>query len=503
MTYTHKTFISVMTVAVASWGILPMIVLAEDDDDDKENGARVSASVSVHAKVKANGNGRVCKIAPPGHLIAPGFLKKNEKPKLPPCQILPPGIMKRLIDMEKKGRKEKKPDIVSPFILAVRVDNVADTSARIRWETHEKATTQVAYGTTASYGSRSPLDATLTKEHAVTLTGLQASTAYHFRVESKDAAGNLATSADFTLTTTPTPPPPPPADTTAPTISLVTSFMVTTGSAMIYWQTDEPADGQVLYGESTSYGQSSVLQKNLSRMHIQALTGLSASTMYHFKVQSRDSAGNLAVSADATFTTGTPPPPPPADTTAPVISDVSASEVTSDSATISWKTDEATDGQVSYGTTAPYGSSSNLHTDRTTSHTFVLRDLSASTMYHFQVRSRDAAGNLSVSADGTFTTSADSTEPEIADITVTTVTRSTALINWTTNEETDARVYFSKSFPVDKKTAASVSSSGFFTVHTLQLYGLEANTTYSFLVEAKDRAGNVTTSAVGSFRTLP
>ncbi len=38
--------------------------------------------------------------------------------------------------------------------------------------------------------------------HSAALAGLTASTTYHYRVKSKDAAGNQATSGDFTLTTT-------------------------------------------------------------------------------------------------------------------------------------------------------------------------------------------------------------------------------------------------------------------------------------------------------------
>ncbi len=40
--------------------------------------------------------------------------------------------------------------------------------------------------------------------------------------------------------------------------------------------------------------------------HSQALSGLTASTLYHFRVKSRDAAGNLATSADGTFTTTAP-----------------------------------------------------------------------------------------------------------------------------------------------------------------------------------------------------
>src|SRR5262249_25532435 len=46
--------------------------------------------------------------------------------------------------------------------------------------------------------------------HSVSLGGLAASTVYHYRLKSRDAAGNLATSGDFTFTTQAAPPPPPP-----------------------------------------------------------------------------------------------------------------------------------------------------------------------------------------------------------------------------------------------------------------------------------------------------
>src|SRR5207253_10095861 len=54
--------------------------------------------------------------------------------------------------------------------------------------------------------------------------------------------------------------------------------------------------------------------------------------------------------------------------------------------------------------TTAFGSSSSLNANLTTSHSVMLNGLSGSTLYHFSVRSRDAAGNLSVSGDFTFTT---------------------------------------------------------------------------------------------------
>jgi hypothetical protein len=108
-------------------------------------------------------------------------------------------------------------------------------------------------------------------------------------------------------------------------------------------------------------------------------------------------AGNYWV--DIVFNTVTT-----SDTTPPVISGVSATSIGTTTATIVWTTNEAADSQVEYGTTTAYGSSTPLNTTRVTNHSVVLSGLSRRTLYHYRVKSRDAAGNLAISADAVFTT---------------------------------------------------------------------------------------------------
>src|SRR5262249_45901270 len=73
--------------------------------------------------------------------------------------------------------------------------------ATITWTTDVNSDSQVEYGTTGSYGSSSTLDSTLVTSHSVVLSGLQASTLYHYRVKSKNSAGALGVSGDYTFTT--------------------------------------------------------------------------------------------------------------------------------------------------------------------------------------------------------------------------------------------------------------------------------------------------------------
>jgi hypothetical protein len=79
-------------------------------------------------------------------------------------------------------------------------------------------------------------------------------------------------------------------------------------SANIAWTTSEPADSQVDYGPTTAYGTSTVRNGTMVTSHAQGLSGLVSGTQYHFRVRSRDAAGNQSVSADQVFTTSTNAP---------------------------------------------------------------------------------------------------------------------------------------------------------------------------------------------------
>lgn len=100
-----------------------------------------------------------------------------------------------------------------------------------------------------------------------------------------------------------------PTDTTPPAISGVAPLGIATSSATIAWTTNEASDTQVEYGLTTAYGQSTALNTARVTAHTAALAGLSASTLYHYRVKSRDAAGNLATSPDLTFTSAAPPTP--------------------------------------------------------------------------------------------------------------------------------------------------------------------------------------------------
>jgi hypothetical protein len=91
--------------------------------------------------------------------------------------------------------------ITLPVISGVTAGTVTATGVIITWTTDQASSSQVAYGTTTSYGSLSALNSTLATAHSVTLTGLTASTTYHYQAQSQAAQGAVATSVDMTFVT--------------------------------------------------------------------------------------------------------------------------------------------------------------------------------------------------------------------------------------------------------------------------------------------------------------
>jgi hypothetical protein len=89
----------------------------------------------------------------------------------------------------------------------------------------------------------------------------------------------------------------------SPTISSVAATNVTASSASISWSTNIAADSQVEYGLTTAYEKSSALSTSQVKSHRQTISGLSASTTYHYRVKSRTALGALAVSGDYVVTT--------------------------------------------------------------------------------------------------------------------------------------------------------------------------------------------------------
>lgn len=220
-----------------------------------------------------------------------------------------------------------------------------------------------------------------------------------------------------------------PLDTTGSVISNIASSNVTTTSATITWTTNEPADSQVEYGNTTSYGSFSSLSSTRVTSHSVTLTGLSPATTYNYRVISRDAASNPTTSLNRTFITQSLP-----DTTPPnSVTNLAASGVTTTSATVSWSAPSDLPGGgtvASYDirySTAPiteltFASATAVTGEPApaspgTNQTYIVAGLNSGTRYYVALKSQDAQANVSLISNViTFTTQAlaDATPPTLS-----------------------------------------------------------------------------------------
>jgi peptidoglycan hydrolase-like protein with peptidoglycan-binding domain len=203
---------------------------------------------------------------------------------------------------------------------------------------------------------------------------------------------------------------------------------------------------------------------------------------------------------------GTTTPPGAKDTTAPTISGVASSNITTSGATIAWTTNELAVSKLFVATGTPVGTGTPTWSESvlTLSHSKELSGLSSATTYYFVIEAADAVGNKSYSAQGMFTTNAvplaDTTAPSASAIMVGSVTHSGATVTWNTDEAAKSDVYLSTTSPVATSSAAW-SDANFTTAHSATLSALSASTTYYFVLSATDAAGNRSYSATQTFTT--
>ncbi|RZB29496.1 MAG: hypothetical protein AEth_01131 [Candidatus Argoarchaeum ethanivorans] len=94
----------------------------------------------------------------------------------------------------------------------------------------------------------------------------------------------------------------------------------------------------------------------------------------------------------------------PLDAEPPVISNVRATGITTNSAVISWETDEDSDSLVKYGTESGTYTTQEYDSVLVTFHSITLTGLSAETIYYYVVNSTDSSGNSNESVEHHFTT---------------------------------------------------------------------------------------------------
>jgi phosphodiesterase/alkaline phosphatase D-like protein len=265
---------------------------------------------------------------------------------------------------------------------------------------------------------------------------------------------------------------------------------ITTTSATITWTTDQASTTRVAYGTTTAYGTQSPLDSTLLTAHSVTLTGLTPGTTYNYAVTSANGSGTSTTSGNFTFATTAGP--------GPAISAVTATGITSTSATITWTTDQASTTRVAYGLTTSYGTQSPLDSALVTAHSVTLTGLTPGTTYNYAATSANGAGTSTTSGNFTFATTAAPAGPTISAVTATGITNTSATITWTTNAAATTRVAYGTTTAYG---AQSPLDSALVTAHSVTLTGLNPGTTYNYAVTSANSAGTSTTSGNFTFAT--
>ncbi len=167
------------------------------------------------------------------------------------------------------------------------------------------------------------------------------------------------------------------------TVVSIDSPAVFSDHAVISWQTNRPATGQVEFGLKDSYGNKTALDVTLLNTHAVMLQGLVPKTTYYFRVLSIDCCGNVASSKGYTLMTTAAG----AQAGEFTISNVNVYDITSSAATVRWITSKPATGTVSYSadkeTEPDIQSDNNLVYE----HKFRLNWLKPQTRYSLTVKS--------------------------------------------------------------------------------------------------------------------
>lgn len=375
---------------------------------------------------------------------------------------------------------------ITPPIITMGPSLSVDSSSlvTISWETNELASSSVEYGIKEVSENTLGRADELTLFHQVKVPGLQAAQAYLWRVKSRDASGNMVYSATARISTP-----------ISPYISGFSITDVTLTSAVVQWNTSTSSTQILEYGTASSKYDQRIADESISTSHVVKITGLSTGTTYYLKVSGVDQAGNLLQSDEKIFAT----------VVIPQITDLQVSNVTADSATVTWKSSSAIDELLRYEilnspNTEFIGKKFSGGTDTpATEHTYQIQDLESAAEYSLVTMGKDVFGNQAISNTVKFTTQPDHTPPVLLNVRSDTTVDLGAhqsvqvIVSAECNELCKIIINYGpgSSGPYDKK----VETDKNYTHAKLSVIpGLVSGQSYHFQIQAFDRTGNVATT---------
>lgn len=250
-------------------------------------------------------------------------------------------------------------------------------------------------------------------------------------------------------------------------------------SAVITWDTDEPADSDVKYGSYNNLDKT-VSDSGLVVSHELAMTSLESASQYFFDVTSKYTSGANIFSDTKSGAFWTKDITPPDKITGLV-----NSTITQNSISMIWDKSNATD----FSKYLIYKNGKNINNLTSIASTqFTDTGLASSTNYKYKVAAIDTSSNIGAKSDelSATTPEPDLTAPIITNAKITALTSTTATFSWETNENSNSTVYYGES--------SSYTSSGSRTestlTHTITITGIEDKKLYYYQLSSCDSDGN-------------
>ena len=291
-----------------------------------------------------------------------------------------------------------------PTVITNPATNVAAYSATLNGSVNPgglTTTVHFQYGTTTSYGLNTANQSKTGNTYqsvVANISGLSASTTYHFRIVATNSSGTFYGN-DRTFTT---------LSATGPPVAITNAASyIASFSARLNGSVDPHGLTTTVhfqYGTTTSYGLTTAPQSKTGNTYqnvVANISGLTASTTYHFRIVATNSSGTR-YGRDRTFTTLSA-------TGAPVVITNLATNVASSSATLNGSVDPhglTTTVHFQYGTTTSYGHTTANQTKTGNAYQNMAANISgltASTRYHFRIVATNSAGTR-YGSDRTFAT---------------------------------------------------------------------------------------------------
>ncbi|MCX6013493.1 MAG: fibronectin type III domain-containing protein [Chloroflexi bacterium] len=276
----------------------------------------------------------------------------------------------------------------SPIIQDVKVSDIKLDSALISWSAQSIVNYNILYGKSVFYGL-SKEGNTTGENVSVSLTDLEHSSNYHFKIVAMSVDGDEIRSDDYNFNTMSYP--------QASDIKFQPVDGPTT-SVEVSWKTNVRATSIVSYQIDADIKEQS--DGAFLTDHKIVITGLADNAEYRIQIKGVDEYGNNVVSEVATWRTAV-------DTRPPVVTNIKVDPTYNSSGNksqliVTWETDEPSSSQIEFGMFGKdkgYQSKNTNDVNLTTKHIMIIPDLETATAYHLRPLSQDKSGNVGYGQD--------------------------------------------------------------------------------------------------------